>query len=431
MGFKDKFKSRQHSSIVDIEDATFIDGTQRFPFMNCLIAGTKSSGRDALLRILIADALNSNQAVFVIQNGSAMPKNSIFDFFKLGWGNRKVFEIDLASQAYSAAINFFKGSSIDFVQELIVLLMSTYRSMTPELQSFSERFLSEVLSLYRIDPQIKFSLKSIMSFDDAWIVKEATRLNAVGLISDAKRDTSIAYANDLSLYKREWNEFVNFCIEIQKQNFATLLSGNISYAEINTQNYINFIKADYISCAKQSNGLISLLIHKAIQTMRSAHVRTTFVFEDIDVATVKEFKDLLRACQAVGNNVYFTMDSITNVAALGYDPRDFCNAYFVFRQPVFAAAEEWAKTCGTHKEEKVTHTTSPYDQVYGPRNEGFLGGLANLINRRKQVVTGETRELVDEYNILPKIFMELPYNASEVIIKSSFGETYYKQVSWT
>jgi hypothetical protein len=374
--------------------------------------------------------LNSNQAVFVIQNGSAMPKNSLFDFFGAGWGNRDVFEIDLATQSYTRPINFFKGSSVDFVQELILLLMSVFRALTEDLRSFAERYLSEVLSLYQIQPKVKFSLNSIRSFDDTWIINEATRLNAAGLISAGRRDAAITYANDLSLYRKEWNEFVNFCIEIQRQNFATQLSGDISYAHLNTAQYINFVKVDYLSCAKQSNGLISLLIHKAIQEMRQTNVKTTFIFEDIDIAMVREFKDLLRACQTTGNNVYFTMDSIMNASSLGYDPRDYCNTYFVFRQPVFSAAEEWAKTCGTHKEEQVTYTRAPYDQVYGGRNEGFLGAFANIINRNKEVVTGTNTTWVDEYNVLPQFFMELPINACEVIIKTQSGETHYRQVTW-
>ena len=220
-------------------------------------------------------------------------------------------------------------------------------------------------------------------------------------------------------------------MEVQKRNFAQLLSGSMAYSQLNSSQFVTFITLDFISSVKQSTALLQLFIHKAIYEMRTANIRTTFVFEDIDLAIIPEFRELLKACQSSpGNNCYFTCDSISKYADLGYDPRTYCNTYFVFRQSVMQDAEEWSKTSGTYKKDKATQTTSSYEQVYGDRNQGFIGGLYNLINRNKQVVTGTSHEIVDEYNIIPSEFMGLPDKASKVIIKTSTGKPYIMQVTW-
>ena len=431
MAFNLFSKKKQGGGSISIDNSCFIEGTNKLRFSNCLIAGTKSHGRDSLLRELIADSLNSGNAVFVIQNGTSLPNNSLRNEFISGWGNRTFFSMDFCGQGFTQPINFFKGSSIDFVQELLLLLMSTYRELSIDTRSFVERFLTEVMQLYKVAPQKKFSLSNILDFDGQWIISEANRLNGLSLIDDQARDRAIKYVNNLVLYKKEVNEYENFCMEVQKRNFAQLLSGSMAYSQLNSNKFVTFITLDFISSIKQSTALLQMFIHKAIYEMRSANIKTTFVFEDIDLAVIPEFKELLKACQSsYGNNCYFTCDSISKYADLGYDPRTYCNTYFVFRQSVMQDAEEWAKTSGTYKKDKATQTTSSYEQVYGDRNQGFIGGIYNLLNRNKQVVTGTSHEIVDEYNIIPSEFMGLPDKASKVIIKTSSGKPYLMQVTW-
>lgn len=416
---------------ISIDNGYFVDGTYKYRFSNCLIAGTKSYGRDSLLRELIADSLNCGNAVFVIQNGTSLPNNTLRSEFVSGWGNRNFFSIDFCGQGFTQPINFFKGSSIDFVQELLLLLMSVYKELSIDTRSFVERFLTEVMQLYRIAPQKKFSLSNILDFDGQWIVSEANRLYGLSLIDVQTKERVIKYANNLVLYKKEINEYENFCMEVQKKDFAKLLSGGVAYSQLNSSQFVTFITLDFISSVKQSTALLQLFIHKAIYEMRSAKIKTSFVFEDIDFSAIPEFRELLKACQSSqGNNCYFTCDSISKYTNLGYDPRTYCNTYFVFRQSVMEEAEEWSKTSGTYKKDKATQTTSTYDQVYGDRNQGFLGGLRNLFYGNKQVVTGTSHEIIDEYNILPSEFMELPDKTSKVIIKTSTGKPYIMQVTW-
>lgn len=165
--------------------------------------------------------------------------------------------------------------------------------------------------------------------------------------------------------------------------------------------------------------------------MRKSQQKTTFVFEDIDIMTVPEFRELLKACQSTpGNNCYFTCDSVLSYASLGYDPRMYCNTYFIFNQSIMQDAEEWSKTSGTHKKDKATQTTSTYEQVYGNRDQGFIGNIYGFFNRNKQVVTGTNHEIIDEYNILPVELMSLPEKSSKVIINTPSGKSYIEQVTW-
>ena len=420
------------SNMVSINGGTLIVDNQHFVFSNCLIAGTKSRGRDSLLRELVADALNDNKAVFVIQNGTALPQNSLKDEFSNGWGNRTFFEFDFCKHGFTRPINFFKGSSIDFVQELVLLLMTTYKDMSPETKSFVERYLVEVMTLYKLDSTTKkFSLSTIGEFDEQWLVDEATQLFAKGLIDDKQRDRTLKYAGNLVLYKKELYEYENFCIDIQKLDFAKILSGDLGYAQLNSASYVTFLTLDFISCAKQSTALLQLFIHKAIREMKSSKVKTSFFFEDIDLLTIPEFREFLKACQSSsGNNVFFTLDSIGSLGNSGFDPRPYCNTYFVFRQSIMSEAEEWAKTSGTYKKDKATQTTASYDQVYGERNSGFIGGIMNLLNRNKSVVTGVNHEIVDEYRILPEEFMNLSEYASKVIIGTTSGVPYLTEILW-
>ena len=422
------------SKSIDISNGVFVDGSHRYEFQNCLIAGTKSTGRDALLRHLSIDSLNNDRAIFVIQNGTSLPNNTIRKEFISNCGSRQFFSIDFGQYGFTQPINLFKGSNPDFVQELLLLLMASYKEISSDTRSFVERYLSEVMSLYRIAPNgKKFSLSTICDFDEQWLVDESNRVFSNGLIDAKRRDRYLKYASNLVLYKKEYNEYENFCLEIQKQNFAKLLSGAISYSHLNTNQYITFINLDYISCAKQSSAFLGLFIHKAIQEMQiNKNVKTTFIFEDVDLNTVPEFKELLKACQTTNgrNNVYFTLDAITNCTNLGYDPRAYSNAYFVFRQPIMGEAEEWAKTSGTYKKDKETQTTAPYKQVYGNQNQGFFGEMYTLFNGNKQVVTNVNHEIIDEYNILPVEFMNLPEGASKVIIKTPSGSPYFMEVKW-
>lgn len=431
MGLLSNLSSNRCGGNIAITNSQFVDGKNTFVFSNCLIAGTKSQGRDSLLRELIADSLNSNRSVFVIQNGTSLPVNTLRNAFSAGWGSRNFFSIDFGGYGFTQPINLFKGSSIDFVQELIILLMSSYKEVSSDTLTFVERYLSEVLQLYKVNPQKKFTLGSISDFDEMWIVAEANRLHSINLIDDLTRDRILKYANNLVLYKKELYEYENFCIDIQKRNFAKQLSGNISYSQLNSTQFLTFITLDYVSCSKQSTALLQLFIHKAINELKNTNIKTTFVFEDIDVSTVTEFKELLKACQSSpGNNCYFTTDSITRYEDLPYDPRTYCNSYFVFKQSIMQEAEEWSKTSGTYKKDKATQTTSSYGQVYGERNKGVIGGIYTFLNRNKQVVTGINHEIIDEYNILPSEFMGLPDKVSKVIINTPSGKPYIMQVTW-
>lgn len=424
-----KIKHRKNQ--ISITNSCFIDGANKYCFSNCLIAGTKSNGRDSLLRELIADSLNYGNAVFVIQNGTSLPNNTLRNEFRYGWDNRNFFEMDFYGRNFTQPINFFKGSSIDFVQELLLLLMSVYKELSSETRSFVERYLMEVMQLYKVAPKKKFMLSNILDFDEYWIISEAVRLHGLSLIDEKTKDRAIKYANNLVLYKKELSEYENFCAEIQKNDFDKLLSGNISYSQLNSSKFVTFITLDFISDIKQSMAFLQLFVHKAIYEMRFAKANTTFVYEDIDVSLIPEFRELLKACQSSpGNNCYFTCDSILKYANLDYDPRTYCNTYFVFRQSIMNEAEEWSKTGGTYKKDKATQTTSTYDQVYGERNQGLLGGLRNLLYGNKQIVTGTSHEIIDEYLIAPSEFMELPDKTSKVIIKTSLGKPYIMQVIW-
>ena len=426
-------KSKKQSKSISITNGCFVDGQQSHLLSNCLIAGTKNMGRDSLLRELTVDALNNGKAVFVIQSGTSLPNNTLLNEFSQGWGSRDFFAIDFGQSGFTKPINLFKGSNPDFVQELLILLLTSYKEVSADTRNFVERYLSEIMEIYQISPSgKKFSLSTMRDFDGSWIVSESNRLFVNGLIDSQTRDRHLNYANNLSLYKKEYYEYENFCFEIQKQNFANCMSGAVSYSHLNSQNYITFITLDYITCAKQSTAFLSLFIHKAIQEMRlNKNIETVFVFEDINISTIPECRELFKACQGTaGNNIYFTVDGITNISSIGFDPRSYCNSYFVFRQPIMAEAEEWAKTSGTYKKDKATQTTAPYNQVYGPQNKGFIGGLYTLINGNKQVVTGTNHEIIDEYNITPSEFMGLPDNSSKVIINTSKGKPYIIEVRW-
>ena len=250
MAFNLFSKKRQSGGSISIDNSCFVDGANKLRFSNCLIAGTKSYGRDSLLRELIADSLNCGNAVFVIQNGTSLPNNSLRNEFTSGWGNRTFFSMDFCGQGFTQPINLFKGSSIDFVQELLLLLMSTYRELSIDTRSFVERFLTEVMQLYKVAPQKKFSLSNILDFDGQWIISEANRLNGLSLIDDQARDRAIKYANNLVLYKKEVNEYENFCMEVQKRNFAQLLSGSMAYSQLNSSQFVTFITLDFISDRK-------------------------------------------------------------------------------------------------------------------------------------------------------------------------------------
>lgn len=432
MGKLDLFRNfNSRTTNINIDNGSLLVGQGRYPFVNCLIASTKTAGRDSLLRELVVDSLNNNRAVFVIQNGTSLPNNALKNELSAGWGERKFFSMDFCGNGFSQPINFFKGSSTDFVQELLLILMASFKEISSDTRSFVERYLSEVLRLYRVAPQTKFSLNNILNFDRNWIISEATRLESLSLINAYTRDRAIQYANDLVLYRKEYNEYENFCMELQKQNFANLLSGVMSYAQLNTNQYVNFITLDYISCAKQSTAFLEVFIHKAIQQMRNATIDTTFVFEDIDVSTIPEFRELLKACQSrPGNNCYFTCDSIHEYSNLNYDPRNHCNSYFIFRQSVAQEADEWAKTSGTYKMDKATETTSTYDQVYGDRNRGLIGNIYTFLNRNKPVITGIHHEIVDEFNIPSIEFMQLPVMDSKVIINTPSGKPFIMQITW-
>jgi hypothetical protein len=306
--------------------------------------------------------------------------------------------------------------------------------MTTENKSFSERYFNELFDLlqYRLPPLKKFTLNNIADFDKDWLENEANRLCAAGRIDAKKRDKVLNYANDLSMYKKELYEYENFCTEIQKQNFAGLLSGDLPYSQLNSPKYITFVIMDFIACVKQSNALLKLLIHRAVYEMQTAQTDTTFVFEDVDIATVTEFRELLKACNTkIGDNVYFTVDKISNFNNVNFDPRAYCNGFFIFKQPIAAEAEEWAKTGGTYKKDKATQTTSSYNQVYGSQNTGFLSGMANLMNRNKQVVTGTNHEIIDEFNVPPSVFMSLDAYTSQIMISDNNGQKYMNQVRWT
>ena len=431
MGLLNIFRKKKRGGKISINNSCFIDGTEQYPFSNCLIAGTKSAGRDSLLRELTIDALNNNGAVFIIQNGTSLPNNTLKNELSNGCGNRAFFGIDFGMGGFTAPVNMFKGGSTDFVQELLLLLMESYRNVSPDTKSFVERYLNEVLSLYKIQPTKKFLLSNITDFDEQWISNEANRLFSIGAISSDERDRSLKYANNLVLYRKEYNEYENFCLEIQRQNFAKSLSGSISYSQLNSSNYVTFINLDNISFAKQSVAFLKLFIHKAIREMRNTTQKTTFVFEDVDVSQIPEFRELLKSCQTCsGNNVYFTIDRISDFLNSGYDPRSYSNTYFVFRQPIMSEAEEWAKTSGTHKKDKVTQQTSPYDQIYGEQNQGLIGSLVNFKNRNTMVLTGEGHETIDEYNMLPEEFMQLPEKASKLMIQTRSGFLYQMQVTW-
>ena len=432
MGILDLFRDESSlNSDIRIAQGCLLNGKNKYPLKNCLIAGTKNDGRDSLLRELVVDSLNNDRAVFVIQNGTSLPNNSLKNELSSGWGNRQLFSMDFCGNGFTQPINFFKGSSIYFVQKLLLILMSSYKDISNDTRSFVERYLSEILKLYEINPQTKFSLKTILSFDENWIISEATRLESLNLIDIYTRDRAIKYANNLVLYRKEYNEYENFCMELQEQNFANLLSGAVSYSQLNTNQFINFITLDYISCAKQSTAFLRVFIQKAIQEMRKTNVKSTFVFEDIDISTIPEFLELLNACKSIqGNNCYFTCDSILGYSNLNYNPRNYCNSYFVFKQSVFEDAEEWAKTSGTYKKDKATQTTAPYEQVYGDKNQGFVGSVYTFLNRNKQVKTGETHEIIDEYNIIPSEFMQLPTMDSMVIINTSSGKPFIMQITW-
>ena len=177
MGMLDLFRNTNSPiSHIGIDQGCLLNGSNKYPFVNCLIAGTKNAGRDSLLRELVVDSLNNNRAVFVIQNGTSLPNNSLKNELSTGWGNRQLFSMDFCGNGFTQPINFFKGSSIDFVQELLLILMSSYKDVSGDTRSFVERYLSEILELYKVAPQTKFSLKTILSFDENWIITEATRL---------------------------------------------------------------------------------------------------------------------------------------------------------------------------------------------------------------------------------------------------------------
>ena len=433
MGLFNRKHSKQKANLIDIRNGALIDGNNRYDFSNCLIAGIKSQGRDALIRSLIIDSINENKAVIVIQNGNALPNNTLRDEFATNSGCRNFFSLDFSKQYFTDSINVFKETSINFVKELLMLLMASYKDMTPDNKNFAERYLNEVFDLlqYRLPPVKKFTLSDMADFDKDWIETEANRLHSANKIDTKKRDKTLNYVNDLSLFKKELYEYENFCNEIQKQNFADLLSGNLLYSELNSPRYITFLIMDFITSAKQSKAMLKLLIHRAIHEMRTARVDTTFVFEDMDISIIMEFYELLRACNSkAGDNVYFTVDKISNFNNANFDPRTYCNSYFVFKQTIASEAEEWAKTSGTYKKDKATETTAPYNQVYGRQNEGLSGAVTNILNRKKQVVTGTSHEIVDEYNILPSDFMDLDAYTSQVIISDNSGRKYMKQIKW-
>ena len=418
------------NQIVTFDNGAIISGGKRYTYTNSIIAGTKNQGRDALMQHLIGNALNAQDAVFVIQNGSALSNNTLRNSFFHGWGGRQFFSLDLAQKSATTPINFLKNSSIDFVHELIVLLFKSFKgNASDDLCGFVERYFNEILQLYKRAPQKKLTLANLGDFDYHWMETEAYRLEAAGLMSTQERDRVLRYTSNLPMYQKELLDYENFCIELSKFSFAQLLSGSVSYNQLNSNQYITFITLDPVSKPKQSKAFLHMFIHKALSMIGKSGIHTTFVFEDINLFEIDEFPELLRSCNSSGGDkCIFTLDSVVSRPNDTVDFRTLCNCYFVMRQSTANEAEEWSKTIGSHKVLKETMSTAPYTQIYGRENRGLLGGIVNFLNRNREVYSGKQTQEVEEYVVLPEEFIKLSGTECMVIVNSHGGYPYYQRV---
>ena len=423
MMFQRKPKTLEFS----FNDTVIQSGKDSFTFRNVILAGNQCGGRDAALLNIMYDAINHNVPVVFIQNGTAVPGNTVGNEL-VRWYGSPIFTYNLCEERYSGGIDLFKDASDAEKIEMLITLMNHISKPNQDVIQYAKlyfAYLLEIISLMEPGSCLPLNPKNLKLYSTQWMGFKIKGLERKGKITPSKAATLRNFVDTyVPMHLGQAMEVDTFVTMLNNYDFAESISSGDSLIEkLRGKIPMNFY-LEYSFKSEYSEALVEILVKQLTkQIPRSPDFKILTVTEEIEVPRNKVFSNLMMACQAKPkcNLVFTTNDILEEQDGEGtWNPVSYTNTFFIFKQNNPETREYWAKMSGTYKKKEVTQNLST-NRAAGNVQRGTL---TDMIWGNKEVKTGSTISEVDEYRITENDLLALPDTKCIVLITGKGSEPY-------
>jgi hypothetical protein len=348
-----------------IERGTLIASDANIRMSNAIIAGRPSPGRSALLLDLAADSLQSGIPVVIIQNGALIANNNLLDTFTsytYGGNTRSLYNM-MTRVHDNGGIDLLSGRTNEEKVDWIMDLMKSMSDMEWPVEEFMRLYLTNLVSIIGrlADSSLEFSFRTLKFFTTDWMRNKISVLLKKGKINMAEKGMYIEFIDKYVPMRAQHNRYLYYCTLLDSYGLAESLSRGKCLSELMKGVNVTHFLLNFHAQPQISLGLTKVIIHYIIDSiLMDPNFRVTIICEEMDIAKISEFRDLLSACNTrLGCNLFFTEHGISTFQARcgtsqSWDPTGFTNCYFVFQQTQPQDREFWAEVSGMHKVQQAT-----------------------------------------------------------------------------